>query len=284
MKIAMSGSTGFIGSYLRKVFAEKGWVTLPLYRSDFTGDAAALRDKLTPADAIVNLAGAPIAARWTGAYKKELYASRVPLTEKIVTAMSGLEKKPAVLISACGVGIYPSGGPFNESDSDRARDFLGRLAQDWESAALKAREIGIRAVVFRFGVVLGRGGGALSKMLPVFKRGLGGILGSGDQPVSWIHIRDLARAISEALETTSFQGAYNLAAPNPTTNKGLTRALAGALKRPAFVPVPAFALRLLFGEGASVLLSGQSVLPRRLLDAGFTFEFERIEDALADIV
>jgi uncharacterized protein len=132
--------------------------------------------------------------------------------------------------------------------------------------------------------VLGPGGGALAKMLPIFKLGFGGIIGSGAQPFSWVHIKDLALALYATLENDVFCGTYNLTAPNPTTNKGLTLALSQALKRPAFFPVPAFALKLLFGEGATVLLDGQSVLPKRLLDAGFAFQFDRIESALQDIV
>jgi uncharacterized protein len=283
MKIAMSGSTGFIGSYLQQVFAEKGWDILPLTRSDFAGDGTALHDKLSQSDAVVNLAGAPVAARWTAAYKTELYNSRVPVTDMIVRHMSVLVDKPKVFISACGVGVYPAGGPWTEKDTARAYDFLGHLAQSWEQTALKAQEAGIRTVVFRFGVVLGPRGGALAKMLPIFKLGLGGVLGSGSQPFSWVHIRDLAQAHCEALENNSFRGSYNLTAPNPTTNNGFTSALAQALHRPAILPVPAFALKLLFGEGATILLDGQSVLPRRLMDAGFRFQFERIEDALADL-
>jgi hypothetical protein len=176
MRVAMSGSTGFIGSYLQHTFKQHGWETVPLTRQDFAGDVISLHEKLSQAYAVVNLAGAPIAARWTEAYKKKLYASRVPVTEKIVEAMSRLEQKPKVFISACGVGIYPSGGPWTESDTERADDFLGQLAQSWEQAALKAQDAGIRTVVFRFGVVLGRGGGALAKMLPIFRLGLGASL------------------------------------------------------------------------------------------------------------
>jgi len=284
MRIAMSGSTGFIGSYLKEAFAEKDYETVPLTRADFKGGGALLRDKLSVAEAVINLAGAPIAARWTESYKQELYASRIPVAEKIVAAMSGLAQKPKVFISACGVGIYPAGGPWTEDDAARADDFLGQLAQQWEQAALTAEKAGIRTVVFRFGVVLGRGGGALGKMVPIFRLGLGGVIGSGSQPFSWVHSSDLARAHCVALENESFRGSYNLTAPHPTTNRGLTRALSQALHRPAILPVPAFAVKLLFGEGATVLLDGQSVLPKRLLDAGFSFQFQRIENALTDIV
>jgi len=284
MKIAMSGSTGFVGSYLKKVFSKKGWHVVPLLRNDFASGIAAVHDKIEGCDAVINLAGAPIAARWTEAYKEKLYESRVPLTQKIVAAMHGLERRPGVFISVSGVGIYPDGGPWSEEDSAHSDGFLGHLAWDWEQAALEAQSACIRTVVFRFGVVLGRGGGALAKMLPLFKLGLGGVIGSGNQPVSWIHSADLAAALCAALEESSFKGVYNLCAPHATTNQGLTRALASVLHRPDFLPVPAFAMKLVFGQGATVLLDGQNVVPNRLLDAGFHFEFERIEDALADLV
>ena len=284
MKIAMSGSTGFVGSYLGKIFEEKGWQVVPLLREDFASGVAAVHDKIEGCDAVINLAGAPIAARWTEAYKKVLYESRVPLTQKIVAAMHGLERRPSVFISVSGVGIYPSGGPWTEEDTGISDDFLGHLAFDWEQAALEARSAGIRTAVFRFGVVLGRGGGALAKMLPLFKMGLGGVIGSGSQPVSWVHMADCAAALCAALEDVSYQGTYNLCAPHATTNEGLTHVLARALHRPAFLPVPAFAMKIAFGQGAVVLLDGQSAVPKRLLDAGFNFEFEWIEDALANIL
>jgi hypothetical protein len=283
MNIAMSGSTGFIGTYLTNVFTKKKWGVVPLTRADFAGDGRSLQEKLSQADAVVNLAGAPIAARWTEAYKQTLYESRVPLTQRLVTALCATATKPRAFISACGVGIYPAGGPYAEHDAARADDFLGRLAQQWEQAALQARCCGIRTVVFRFGVVLGRGGGALGKMLPLFRLGLGGRIGNGDQPFSWVHIDDLARAHAAALENDSYAGAYNLTAPVPTTNEGLTAALARAVRRPALFPVPAFALKLALGEAATVLLGGQAVLPRRLLDAGFHFEHQTIEQALAEL-
>jgi uncharacterized protein (TIGR01777 family) len=284
VKIAISGSTGFVGSYLQKIFAEKGWQVVPLVRDDFASRIAAVHEKIDGCDAVINLAGAPIAARWSEAYKKVLYESRVPLTQKIVAAMHGLVRRPAVFISVSGVGIYPGGGPWVEDDNEHSDNFLGHLAWDWEQAALEAQSAGIRTAVFRFGVVLGRGGGALAKMLPLFRLGLGGIIGSGTQTVSWVHIDDLAAALCSALDDSSFEGVYNLCAPHATTNQGLTSALARVLHRPAFLPVPAFAIKLAFGQGATVLLDGQNVVPKRLLDAGFHFKFERIEDALADVL
>jgi len=283
MKIAMSGSTGFVGSYLQKIFAAKGWSVVPLTRDDFAKGVAAVHAKIEDCDAVINLAGAPIAARWTASYKKVLYESRVPLTQKIAAAMHGLGRRPGVFISVSGVGIYPGGGPWDEDDSGYSDDFLGHLAWDWEQAALEALSAGVRTVVFRLGVVLGSGGGALAKMLPLFRLGLGGVIGSGNQPVSWVHIADLARALCAALEGSAYSGIYNLCAPHATTNKGLTRALARALQCPAFLPVPAVVIKLAFGQGSTVLLDGQIAVPKRLLEAGFHFEFAGIEEALADL-
>lgn len=283
MQIAVSGATGFIGTHLRRVLAAHGHATVPLGRTDFATTAASLAQKLRGCDAIVNLAGAPIAARWTAAYKKILSASRIATTRMLVEALAHLDPAPQVLISASGTGIYRSHGNHTEEDTDYADDFLGRLAQDWEGEALKAESSGVRTVVFRFGVVLGRNGGALQRILPLFRFGLGGRLGSGRQPFSWVHIADLTAAIIRAVVDPGMRGIYNLTAPQPTTNAALTRTLASVLRRPAWLPVPAFALKLLFGEAASVLLGGQRVLPKRLLDSGFQFSFPDLQQALADL-
>jgi uncharacterized protein (TIGR01777 family) len=283
MNIAMSGATGFIGTHLTRAFGERGWRVIHLGRNDFELEVSLLK-KIDKADAVINLAGASIAERWTEEYKKVMYASRVDTTMKIVSALGKMDKKPDVFISASAVGIYKPGGPYTEEDKDFADDFLGRLAFDWEQAALGSRETGTRTVVFRFGVVLGTGGGALQKMTVPFSLGLGGVIGDGKQPFSWVHIDDLVRAHISALEDKSFEGVYNLTAPNPTTNEGLTKALGHALNRPTFMRVPEFVLKLQLGEGAEVLLKGQKVLPKRLLERGFTFRFTDIERAIKDVV
>ncbi|MCX8043335.1 MAG: TIGR01777 family oxidoreductase [Desulfobacterota bacterium] len=284
MQVAISGATGFIGTYLGKVFGAQGHKIVPLTRGDFSTNAAALAGKLKGCDAVINLAGAPIAARWTAAYKKVLIESRIGTTRMIVDTVTHLSPAPRVLISASGTGIYRSHGIHTEDDTDYADDFLGRLAQDWEREALKAESVGMRTVVFRFGVVLGKNGGALQRMLPLFRLGLGGRIGSGRQAFSWVHIADLARAIITAVNNPALRGIYNLTAPYPITNAELTRTLASLLHRPAWLPVPGVALKLLFGEAAAVLLEGQQVLPKRLRDAGFTFLFPTICEALVDIL
>lgn len=282
-RVALSGATGFVGTRLRRAFKERGWEIFPLGRHDLQMETERLAEELNRFDAIVNLAGAPIIERWTGYYKKILYDSRINTTRKLVDACAMMADRPRVFVSTSAVGYYAAGDmTHTEEEYVQAGDFLGELSRDWEKEALGAGELGIRTVIFRFGVVLGRDGGALKKMIPPFRFGLGGRVGSGRQAVSWIHMEDLVRAILAAIGDPSFTGIYNLTAPNPTTNAGLTKALARALHRPAFLPVPGFVLKLQFGEGARVLTEGQRVLPKRLLDQGFDFRFTDIERAVQD--
>lgn len=282
--IAMSGATGFVGTNLRNEFQEKGWHTVPVGRQDLTGPAGALSDKMNGAGIVVNLAGAPVIGRWTDAYKKVMYESRINVTRSLIEACSSLEQKPDLFVSTSAVGYYREEGTHTEEDHVRAGDFLGNLARDWESEALRAKGLGIRTVIFRFGVVLGKGGGALKQMITPFKLGLGGTIGDGSQPFSWVHMSDLVRAYITVFDDMSYEGIYNLTAPNPTTNKGVTHALGKALGMPTLLRIPKFALSLQFGQGAQVLTSGQTVLPKRLLDSGFTFTFPKIDDAVRDCV
>jgi uncharacterized protein (TIGR01777 family) len=284
MHILMSGATGFIGGHLTKAFGDKGWKVVPLGREDLKlGDEDFLK-KLEGADVVINMAGASIAERWTEEYKRVMYSSRVDTTKKIVSALGRMGRKPGAFISTSAIGIYDTEGEHTEEDTHYAKDFLGTLALDWEQAALRAGETGVRTVIFRFGVVLGLNGGALQKMLIPFRMGLGGVIGHGKQPFSWVHIEDLIRAYTTVIERDSYQGIYNLTSPHPTTNAGLTKALGHALHKPAFVHVPAFMFKLQLGEGAKVLLEGQRVLPKRLLESGFTFRFTEIEGALEDLL
>lgn len=282
--VALSGSTGFVGTRLSEVFLAQGWDVIPLVRKDFESGSRHLCEKLKGADAIVNLAGAPIINRWTPEYKEVLYDSRIRVTEKLVEAIEELEVKPEVLVSTSAIGLYDDQGHHTESDFVKADTFLGNLAFLWENAAMKAEALGVRTVIFRLGVVLGKQGGALKQMLLPFKLGLGGPIGNGKQHFSWIHIEDLVQAYLEAISTSSFEGTYNLTSPNPTTNMGLTKALGKVLGRPTFFRVPALALKLQFGEGATVLTGGQHVSPKRLLEAGFRFRFPALEEALQDCV
>ena len=281
-RIAMSGATGFIGSSLSRALQKLRWHVIPLGREDFRSEQ--LANKITGSDIAVNLAGAPVINRWTEEYKKEMYESRINTTRSLVSACSQIDPKPDLFISASAVGYYASGGPYTEKNYVKADNFLGHLAQDWEKEALRAKEFGTRTVIFRFGVVLGKDGGALKQMLTPFKLGMGGTIGDGSQPFSWIHIKDLVRAFQTAMEDPSFEGIYNLTSPNPTTNKGLTKALGKALGKPTIMQVPKFVLRLQLGEGAQVVSEGQAVLPERLMNSGFSFLFKDIDEAVRDCV
>lgn len=280
----MNGSTGFVGSYLMDCFLDEGMEVETLTRADYSLDDRSFQKKCEDAQVVVNLAGAPIAAKWTEEYKKELYRSRVDITKKTVKAITSLEPKPSLFISTSATGIYSSKGVHTEESFTYSEEFLGTLARAWEEEAIKAEEAGIRTVIFRFGIVLGRGGGALDKMLLPFRMGLGGTIGEGTQSFSWIHIEDLKRAYLYAINDRSFSGVYNLVAPEPTTNEGLTKTLGELLNRPTFLKVPPFLLKLKYGEGARVMMHGQQVLPKRLLDAGFSFSFANIKSALKDLL
>lgn len=284
MKIAITGASGFVGSYLSEEFTRKGWQVVQLGREDFRAGPGKLPEKLKGAEAVINLAGAPVIGRWTEGYMKTMYQSRVDLTGKLVEALATLEKRPRLLISTSAVGYYSDKREHDEYEYERADDFLGQMAHDWETAALRAKGLGMRTVIFRLGIVLGRGGGAMARMLPPFRLGLGGTIGDGSQALSWVHMNDIGNAMLSAIEDTGYEGAYNLCAPAPSTNRGLTLALARALGRPALLRVPGFILRLQFGQGANVLTSGQRVLPKRLLEMGFCFSFEDIESAIKDCV
>ncbi len=284
IKIAMTGASGFVGGNLIKRFKVHNWAVTAIERTDFEQGRDRIRELLKGADVVINLAGAPIIGKWTEQYKKVLTESRVNTTRMVVDSMSSIDQKPKVFISTSAVGIYSDKGTHTEDNCQYADDFLGHLAKQWEAEALRAEGLGIRTVIFRFGIVLGSNGGALSQMLPPFRLGLGGTIGDGSQAFSWVHIDDLVNAYVRAITDNGLSGIYNLTSPNPITNKELTKTLSEALHRPAFFRIPEFALRLKFGEGAQVLTKGQRVLPERLLKAGFVFSFPDIKTAIEDIL
>lgn len=298
MRIAITGATGFVGRTLQPMLEERGHEVVPLVR-DKPGravsppgraydplDPESARAALEGIDGVVNLAGENILGRrWNDEVREDLRASRIDTTRVLVEAMGALEQPPQVLVSASAIGIY---GPREadescpEDDPGEDPSFLATLCRDWEAEAVRAEEAGTRVVLLRIGFVLGEGGG-LEQMETVFKLGLGGRVASGAQVVSWIHVEDLCRLIVFALEDADLSGAVNATAPHPVTNADLTKALADQLNRPAFLPVPGFALKARFGGAAVVLLTGQTVLPEAALGAGFEFRHETIEDALADL-
>ena len=278
--IAITGASGFVGTSLTKYFSDLGYKIIPISR-DILNDNKKLEETLNQTDIVINLAGANIINRWSESYKKLLYSSRIETTSKIVNAINSIQNKPKLLISTSAVGIYDNKSTYDENGSF-SNDFLSTLCQNWEKEALKAKNETTKVSIFRFGIVLGKDGGALQKMITPFKLGLGGVIGSGKQAFSYIHIDDLMNAYKFVIEN-EFEETFNLTAPVPTTNQGLTLALGKTLKRPTILPVPEFVLNLIFSEGARVLTDGQSAIPKKLLDLGFEFKFKTIEETIENL-
>lgn len=276
--IAITGSSGFVGQNLIQFFENKNYEVISIKR-DYLKDENKLLEIISKSDVIINLAGANIINRWTDSYKKLLYSSRIDTTKSIVNAINKTEKKPEILISTSAIGVYDNKSTYDES-AHLNNDFLANLGKDWEDEAKKAQ---IPVAIFRFGIVLGKNGGALDKMLLPFKLGIGGVIGSGNQAFSFIHIEDLLNAYEHVIEN-KLDGTFNLVSPTPTTNKGLTKALGKYLHRPTIFPVPEFMLKLIFSEGAKILTDGQSVVPKKLLDNNFKFKYENIEQAIENLV
>jgi uncharacterized protein len=302
LKIAVTGSSGLIGSALTRHLRERGhevvrlvrrppaaadeieWTPHPSAWSAGAGPAAARTlHALDGIGAAVNLAGAPIVGgRWTAARKHEIRASRVDGTEALAMALAGLAERPAVLLSGSAIGWYGDTGDREVTESAPAGSgFLPGIVRDWEAATAAAQEAGIRVVHLRTGIVLSRSGGMLGKMVPLFRLGLGGKLGAGDQYMSWIAMADWVNAADLVLDRPDIAGPVNFTAPNPVTNARFAEALAGALGRPAMLRVPPRALRLALGEAAGEILTSARVLPGRLTDAGYKFGHADIGSALA---
>lgn len=290
--VAITGATGFIGSALVDDLAAAGHTVRRLVRSerhrrpgDVMWDPAVGRldpHALEGVDAVVHLAGEPIAQRWTTETKRRIRESRVGSTELLARTIASRARPPRVFVSGSAMGIY---GDRGDEELDEAsavgRDFLAEVATAWEAAAEPAARAGVRVVKVRTGLVLSPRGGALAKLLLPFRMGAGGRVGSGRQWVSWIGLADAVGAIMHALATEALAGPVNLAAPAPVTNAELTETLARVLRRPAIVPIPAFALRLVFGEmGEATLLASQRMRARRLLESGYRFRYPTLEPAL----
>jgi uncharacterized protein (TIGR01777 family) len=299
MKVFLTGGTGFVGTFLSRDLASKGHDITILTRKQappapadshirlVTGDpkeAGPWMAEVPRHDWVINLAGASISAKWTEANKRILYDSRVLTTRNLVAALAAGDRRQ-LFCSTSAPGYY---GPRGEAELTEAsppgQDFLARLAADWEAEALKAQDLGLRTVITRFGIVLGKGGGMLGELVPIFRKFVGGPVGSGEQWLSWIHQQDLAAAYLFVLAHPDLSGPVNFTSPKPVRNRDFARALGQALGRPAFMPAPAFMMRLILGEFAEVVLTGQKVLPQKLLNAGFQFRYPDIGQALADLV
>ena len=299
MNFLVAGGTGFVGSELVERLLKDGHAVCVMSRRrgvsrDSQGETGVSYVSWTDtealsaverADAVVNLAGAGIIdARWSAARKAELRSSRVETTRALVDWIGRAKKKPACFISASAIGLYgPHGDEELHEDARPGQDFLAGICRAWEEAALAAARHGVRVVVIRIGIVLGRGG-ALGKMAPPFKFFAGGPIGSGRQWMSWIHVRDLVRLIEWAARTPSAQGPLNATAPKPVTMDAFAKGIGRSLGRPSWVPAPAFALKFLLGERADVILNGQRVVPRRAVHLGFDFDFPALGPALDDLL
>jgi uncharacterized protein len=295
MKVAVTGSSGLIGSSLVSYLSKKDIVVSKILRenpedddiswkpengdwdSDFTGGV----------DGIVHLAGENVASgRWTKAKKEKIRNSRIEGTKRLCEHILKLPTPPSVLVCASAIGYYGNRGvEFLNEGSSRGSGFLPDVCLGWEEAAESVSKAGIRVVNVRFGIALSKDGGALAKMMTPFKIGMGGKIGSGTQYMSWIAMDDVTGAIYHTLTTDSLNGPVNLTAPNPVTNKEFTTTLGEVLKRPAVVPIPAFAAKLAFGEMANdLLLASTKVAPKRLSDSGYKFQYPELEPALKHVL
>lgn len=279
MKVAICGKSGLVGSQLEHFFLSGHNEVVGIKIRPETS-VEALAEQLKQCDIVINLSGATILARWSDAYKQTLFHSRIDTTKKLVDAMALCSDKPKLFLTASAVGIYDSVHEHGDTSTYYGDDFLASLCTQWEAEAQKAEALGIRSVQMRFGVIYAKEGGAMQKMLPPFKMGVGGKLGSGKQMVSWIHIEDLVRAVDFILKQPDIRGSVNFTSPHPLSNIEQTRILGDTLGRPSFMSVPAFMIRLIFGEGASVMLDSKTVYPTRLLEHGFIFQYPRFDTAL----
>jgi hypothetical protein len=288
--VAIAGASGFLGTALARHLSKEGYEVRRIGRAssrgaDFHWDLDAGRidpAALDGADVVVNLAGENVAQRWTRDHKRAILASRLRSTEILAKTMAGVRTPPRVFLSTSAIGIYGSRGDETlDETSTPGGGFLADVVQQWEKAATPAQDAGVRLVYPRLGLVMHPDGGVLAKLIPVFNIGGGGKIGKGDQWMSWVGMHDLLRALVFLMATDSLSGPVNITAPNPATNAQFSHTLGEVLHRPALATVPEFAVKLMFGEmGEETLLSGQRVLPHRLLGANFRFEYPELAAAL----
>ncbi|MEA5598304.1 TIGR01777 family oxidoreductase [Rivularia sp. UHCC 0363] len=305
MKVAITGATGFVGSRLverllventevlvltrdpnraQKIFPSNAYpnVEIAAYTPSTSGS---WQNQIASCEAIVNLAGAPISeGRWTSDRKQSILSSRKLTTQKIVEAIVKSTTKPKVLVNASAVGYYgTSETAIFDENSTPGSDFLAQVCQEWETEAQKVTDSGVRLVILRFGIVLGMGG-ALGKMITPFKMFAGGPIGSGEQWFSWIHVDDIVSLILQVINSPEMSGIYNATAPHPVRMAELSTTMGEVMNRPSWLPVPAFAIEAMLGDGAVVVLEGQKVLPQRTLQSGFKYDYPNLKPALEEIL
>lgn len=280
MRIAISGSSGFIGRHLTEFFSVGGNVVVPLEHSMFRSTSnEKLKVALEGCDVVINLAGKTINQRWTDKAKRKIMNSRIYTTRRLVSLIHEMPVKPRLFISASAVGIYPDEGIYSESTTSEGTGFLADVCSHWEDEAQKLSR-DVRLVITRFGVVLSKDGGALPKMLLPFRFFMGGKIASGKQGFSWIHIDDVMHAFQFIMDHEEMSGIVNMVAPQPLTNQSFTKAVAEVLHRPSWLTIPAKIFYYLYGEGEDLLVKGQQAFPARLLSAGYVFRYSDIRVAL----
>ncbi|MFA5670434.1 MAG: TIGR01777 family oxidoreductase [Balneolaceae bacterium] len=298
MNILITGGTGFIGQELREELLKEGHSLIIVTRNPkkYEDESASnqqfvsleddLASEMEKCDAVINLAGENIfGQRWDDDVKKRIYDSRINTTRTLVEAMAKAKNKPEVFISASASGIYGDrGDEILDESTSFADDFLAKVCVDWEAKAQKATELGVRVVIPRIGIVLEQGGGALEKMIPPFQFFVGGPIGNGKQYLGWIHRSDLVRAVMFPISNKEITGPYNVCAPNAVTMNELAKTLGDTMNRPSLLRVPEFVLSIVLGESAQPVLHSARLIPKNLQDHGFTFRFEDLDEALADIV
>ncbi|WP_040285838.1 TIGR01777 family oxidoreductase [Sporosarcina koreensis] len=298
MEILITGGTGFVGSRLvRALQGEQHSLTILTRSGSREKDGihyvqwlkpdARPEELVTPPDAVVNLAGISINdGNWSEEHQKKIYESRMEATDELLRILSTFSKKPAVFVNASAVGIYPTSetNVYTEQSEEIAPDFLGRTVHDWEKKAAAMEQYGTRVVFTRFGTVLGEDGGALPVMALPYKLFAGGPIGSGQQWISWVHVEDVARAIRFVIDTPSMHGPVNVTAPAPVRMSELGRTIGSLLRRPHWLPVPAFAMKALLGNKSKLVLEGQHVLPEKLIDSDFEYAYPAIRPALENIL
>ena len=299
MKILITGGTGLIGKALTHTLTQKGHQVTIVSRSpqrELSGvrlvswDSDSLVKELEDTDAVINLAGAsisgsnPLSMRWTEKRKSLIASSRIQAGELLLQALQRSTRKPEILIQASAIGYYGNQGsqPVDEN-SPPGKDFLADVCQTWENSTAGVEELGVRRIVTRLGLVLSRDGGLLPLLALPYKFYLGGTIGNGLQPMSWIHIDDVVNSFMYFIDNPSTQGIFNLTAPSPVQNKIFSKTLGKALNRPSWFTIPTWALRIMLGEASTLAVDGREVLPRRLLEAGFNFNFNEIDRALTDL-
>jgi hypothetical protein len=293
-KILVSGSSGLIGTALLPALRTSGYEVAHLVRGAASGNERIAWDPprlLAPEsvsgfDTVIHLAGESIVGRWTEAKKRRIRESRVQATRNLAEALAAARQRPRLLISASAIGYYGDRGDETlREESSPGTGFLPEVCREWEAAAEPAAKAGIRTVQMRFGLVLSGSGGALQKMLPPFRMGVGGNMGNGRQWWSWVHIDDLVGAVQHVIKTEALQGPVNVVTPNPVRNAEFTKTLASVLSRPAIFPMPAFAARLVFGQmGDELLLASQRVEPTKLITSGYVFQKPDLRVALEAIL